>query len=59
MKKLLVLSGKGGTGKTTVAAALIHFAQVRAIADCDVDAPTPPDNAVACLTGTHLAYRLG
>ncbi|MEA4927681.1 MAG: ATP-binding protein [Candidatus Limiplasma sp.] len=39
MKKLLVLSGKGGTGKTTVAAALIHFSRARAIADCDVDAP--------------------
>ncbi len=39
MKKLLILSGKGGTGKTTTAAAFIHFAQARAIADCDVDAP--------------------
>ncbi len=39
MKKLLILSGKGGTGKTTAAAAFIHFAQARAIADCDVDAP--------------------
>lgn len=39
MKKLLLLSGKGGTGKTTVSAALIKLAQARAIADCDVDAP--------------------
>lgn len=39
MKKLLILSGKGGTGKTTTAAAFIHFAQAKAIADCDVDAP--------------------
>ncbi len=39
MKQLLILSGKGGTGKTTVAAAFIRLAQARAFADCDVDAP--------------------
>ena len=39
MKKLLLLSGKGGTGKTTVSAALVKLAQSRAVADCDVDAP--------------------
>lgn len=39
MKRLLILSGKGGTGKTTTAAAFIHFAGAKAMADCDVDAP--------------------
>ena len=39
MKKLLVLSGKGGTGKTTVTASFIRFAGAKAFADCDVDAP--------------------
>lgn len=39
MKMLLILSGKGGTGKTTTAAAFIQFSKSRAIADCDVDAP--------------------
>lgn len=39
MKKLLLLSGKGGTGKTTVSAAFIRFSQAKAVADCDVDAP--------------------
>lgn len=39
MKKLLILSGKGGTGKTTTAAAFIQFSKANAIADCDVDAP--------------------
>jgi MinD superfamily P-loop ATPase len=39
VKQLLVLSGKGGTGKTTVASALIQFSRSRAFADCDVDAP--------------------
>jgi MinD superfamily P-loop ATPase len=39
MKQLLILSGKGGTGKTTVAAAFIKLSKARAYADCDVDAP--------------------
>lgn len=39
MRQLLVLSGKGGTGKTTVATAFIHLAASKAYADCDVDAP--------------------
>ncbi|BAK98643.1 putative iron-sulfur binding protein [Oscillibacter valericigenes Sjm18-20] len=39
MKQLLILSGKGGTGKTTVAGAFIALSQARAYADCDVDAP--------------------
>ena len=39
MKQLLILSGKGGTGKTTVASAFIELSKVQAFADCDVDAP--------------------
>jgi len=39
MKQLLVLSGKGGTGKTTVASALIALSDAKVYADCDVDAP--------------------
>jgi MinD superfamily P-loop ATPase len=40
-KELVILSGKGGTGKTTVAAALAHLAAQEArlvLADADVDA---------------------
>lgn len=39
MKQLLILSGKGGTGKTTVASAFIELSKAKAFADCDVDAP--------------------
>ena len=39
MKQLLILSGKGGTGKTTIASAFIKLSAARAYADCDVDAP--------------------
>ncbi|NLL94716.1 MAG: 4Fe-4S binding protein [Thermoplasmatales archaeon] len=39
MKRLLILSGKGGTGKTTVAGAFIRLSGAEAYADCDVDAP--------------------
>lgn len=39
MKQLLILSGKGGTGKTTVASAFVHLSKAKAVADCDVDAP--------------------
>ena len=34
-----VLSGKGGTGKTTVVAALSELAKNVIKVDCDVDAP--------------------
>lgn len=39
MRELLVISGKGGTGKTSIAAALATLAQPVVLADCDVDAP--------------------
>jgi len=39
MKQLLILSGKGGTGKTTVASSFISLSEARSFADCDVDAP--------------------
>jgi MinD superfamily P-loop ATPase len=39
MKQLTILSGKGGTGKTTITASLAVLARNAVLADCDVDAP--------------------
>jgi len=40
MKQIAVVSGKGGTGKTSIVASLASLAGSRAVfADCDVDAP--------------------
>lgn len=38
MKEIVVLSGKGGTGKTTLLGALAWLADNKVLADCDVDA---------------------
>jgi len=39
MKEIVIISGKGGTGKTSITAALAHLNRENAvIADCDVDA---------------------
>lgn len=38
MKQLTVISGKGGTGKTTLTAAFASLAENAVFADCDVDA---------------------
>lgn len=38
MKELVIISGKGGTGKTSVTAALADLADKVVLVDCDVDA---------------------
>ena len=38
MKELVVISGKGGTGKTSVVASFAALARDKVLADCDVDA---------------------
>ncbi|MCF8304304.1 MAG: P-loop NTPase [Bacteroidales bacterium] len=38
MKQITIISGKGGTGKTTLTAAFASMAQNAVVADCDVDA---------------------
>ena len=38
MKQLVVISGKGGTGKTVITASIAALAQNKVMTDCDVDA---------------------
>jgi MinD superfamily P-loop ATPase len=38
MKEVVVLSGKGGTGKTSIVGSLAALAERKVLADCDVDA---------------------
>lgn len=38
MKEVVILSGKGGTGKTSVVGSLAALASSKVLADCDVDA---------------------
>ncbi|PKN08284.1 MAG: (4Fe-4S)-binding protein [Deltaproteobacteria bacterium HGW-Deltaproteobacteria-8] len=39
MREIVVISGKGGTGKTSITAAFAHLAQNAMLCDLDVDAP--------------------
>jgi len=39
MRQITIISGKGGTGKTTLVASFAALAENIVIADCDVDAP--------------------
>lgn len=38
MKQIVIISGKGGTGKTVITGALAFLAENKVMADCDVDA---------------------
>jgi MinD superfamily P-loop ATPase len=50
MKKITVVSGKGGTGKSTLVSSLSLLVKDKMLADCDVDAP----NLHLLLNGTLL-----
>ena len=39
MRQITIISGKGGTGKTTLVGSFAALAENKVIADCDVDAP--------------------
>ena len=39
MKQIVFISGKGGTGKSTLVSSLSLLVQNKMLADCDVEAP--------------------
>jgi MinD superfamily P-loop ATPase len=51
VKELVIISGKGGTGKTSITAALAVLAGRVVMADCDVDAPN-----LALVLGTQTEH---
>ena len=61
MKQLTIISGKGGTGKTSITASLAVLAKNVVVADCDVDAPDlhmllhPQINETQLFKGPKLA----
>ena len=61
MREILIISGKGGTGKTTLTAAFAHLAAKHVICDLDVDAPDmhlllqPEKKTVAPFVSGHEA----
>jgi MinD superfamily P-loop ATPase len=63
LKQVTVVSGKGGTGKTTTVASFAALAQSKVIADCDVDAANlyllihPETDAQGEFLGAKVAVR--
>ena len=62
-KQVVVISGKGGTGKTTVLASFASLAKNKVLADCDVDAANlylllhPQETAREDFYGAKIAVR--
>jgi len=58
LKEILVLSGKGGTGKTTVLASFAALPENAVLCDCDVDAPNLHLLLEPVIRETHEFYGL-
>jgi MinD superfamily P-loop ATPase len=58
MKELVIVSGKGGTGKTSISAALAFLAPQKVLVDCDVDAANFHLISGAVIRETH-AFKAG
>ncbi|MFC1893418.1 ATP-binding protein [Chloroflexota bacterium] len=62
MKEIVILSGKGGTGKTTIVGSFAALARDKVLADCDVDAAdlhlllSPPERQKSEFWSGQVAY---
>ena len=62
MKEIVILSGKGGTGKTTIVGSFAALAKGKVLADCDVDAAdlhlllSPSERQKTEFWSGHIAY---
>jgi MinD superfamily P-loop ATPase len=64
MHEILVISGKGGTGKTSLAAAFAHISHNAVVCDLDVDAPDlhlilkpAPSDLIPFISGAEARIR--
>jgi MinD superfamily P-loop ATPase len=61
INEIVVISGKGGTGKTSITASILPYLENAVVADCDVDAPDlhillhPVETASNTFIGTKKA----
>jgi MinD superfamily P-loop ATPase len=56
LQELVVISGKGGTGKTSITASLAVLAKSAVVADCDVDARRFTSGASPQIKERHQFY---
>jgi MinD superfamily P-loop ATPase len=59
VKELVVISGKGGTGKTSIVASFAALAKNKVMADCDVDAFAAANRRLSMLRVARSVASVG
>lgn len=58
MKEIVILSGKGGTGKTTIVASFAALAKNKFLVDCDVGSRHQPIVTMSRTSLRQLSFTL-